>query len=59
MVKNLSANAGDMGLTSGLGGFHMLWYDKAHGPQLLKPTHSRARAPLQEKPPQEEALTSQ
>ena len=33
--KNPLANAGDMGLIPGLGGFHMLWSNKAHAPQLL------------------------
>ena len=29
VVKNLPANAGDMGLSPGLGRFHMLWSNKA------------------------------
>ena len=55
VVKNLPANAGDTGSISGLGRFHMLWASYAHEPQLVKPDHSRACAPQQEKPPQWEA----
>ena len=44
-VKNLTANAGDMGSIPGLGGSHMSQSNKAHTPQLLKLVHSRARAP--------------
>ena len=45
VVKNLPANAGDMGLIPGLGRSHMLQSNKACVPQLLKPAHPRARAP--------------
>ena len=37
VVKNLSANVGDMGLISGLGRSHMPRGNKAHVPQLLSP----------------------
>ena len=33
---SLPANAEDMGLSSGPGGFHM-WSNEAHAPQLLSP----------------------
>ena len=33
--RNLHAKAGDMGSSPGLGGFHTLWSNKAHVPQLL------------------------
>ena len=39
MVKNPSANAGDMGLIPGPGRSHMPWSNKALVPQRLKPTH--------------------
>ena len=63
-VKNLPANARDMGSIAALGRFHMPWGNKAHAlqllsphsrapvPQLLKPMHPRACALQQEKPPQ-------
>ena len=35
VVKNLPANAGDMGSIPDPGGSHMLWSDEAHAPQLL------------------------
>ena len=35
VVGSLPANAGDMGLSPGLGGSHMPWSDWAHAPQLL------------------------
>ena len=35
VVKNLPANAGDMGSSPGLGGSHMLWSSWACEPQLL------------------------
>ena len=66
MVRNPSANAGDLGLTPDLGGSHVLWSNLAYlSPplslcsrvlelQLLKPLSPRACAP-QEKPPQWEA----
>ena len=41
LVKNPPANAGDMGLIPGLGRSHMVWRNKAHGPQLLKPASPR------------------
>ena len=39
MVKNLSANAGDMGLIPGPGRSHMLRVNKAHVLELLKSEH--------------------
>ena len=59
VVKNPPANAGDKGLSSGLGRSHMLWSNwacapqlpsvcsGAHEPQLLSPraTTTEARAP--------------
>ena len=45
VVKNLPANTGDMSLIPGLGRFHMLQSNYPPVPQLLKPTHPRARAP--------------
>ena len=45
VVKNLAANTGEMSLIPGLGRFHMLRSNYAPVPQLLKPTHPRARAP--------------
>ena len=59
MVKNPPAHAGDMNMTPGPGRFHMLWGNWARGPQLLKPSWSRASALQQEKPLQREAHTSQ
>ena len=44
MVKNLSANAGDMGLIPGPRKFHM--------PQLLKPLTPRDCTPQKKTPPQ-------
>ena len=44
VVMNPPANAGDKGLSSGLGRFHILWSNKAHVPQILKSTHPRAHA---------------
>ena len=35
MVENLPANAGDTGLSPGLGRSHMPWSNWAHEPQLL------------------------
>ena len=35
MVESLPANAGDKGLSPGLGGSHMPWSNWAHEPQLL------------------------
>ena len=37
MVKNLSANAGDMDSIPGPGKFPVLWSNYAHVPQLLSP----------------------
>ena len=37
MVKNLPANAGDMGSIPGPGRFHMPEGNEAHVPQLLSP----------------------
>ena len=44
VVKNLPANAGDMGSSPGLGRSHMPWSNWACEPQLLS-LHSRARKP--------------
>ena len=44
MVKNPSANAGDMGSSPGPGRSHMPRNNKAHTPQLLS-LHSRACEP--------------
>ena len=38
VVKNLPANAGDVGLIPGLGRTHMQWSNLAHAPQLLSVT---------------------
>jgi len=46
-VKNLPANAGDMGSVPSLRGSHMLWSNWTQAPQLLKPACPRAR-PLQQ-----------
>ena len=35
MVKNLPANAGDMGSIPGVGRFHMPWSNQVHASQLL------------------------
>ena len=67
VVKSPPANAGDKGSVPGLEGFHVLWGNSAHAPQLLspharacepqalKPEHSRAHALQKEKPPQLES----
>ena len=39
VVETPRANAGDTGLTPGLGRFHMLQNSYAHAPQLLKPEY--------------------
>ena len=44
MVKNLPANARDMGLSPGPGRSHMLWSNQVCAPQLLS-LRSRAREP--------------
>ena len=44
MVKNLPANAGDMGSSPGPGRSHMPRSNEAHAPQLLN-LRSRARKP--------------
>ena len=54
----LPANARDMGLIRGLGGFHMLQSNWAHEPQPLSP-HPRARALQREMPPPWEARAPQ
>ena len=41
VVKNLSANAGDMDSSPGPGGSHVPWSNEARKPQLLS-LHSRA-----------------
>ena len=51
VVKNLPANAEDMGLISALEKFHMPRGNKAQTPQLMRPVDSRARAWHQENPP--------
>ena len=61
MVKNLPANAGDMGLIPGQGRFHMLWSPCATAIDLMpwspgvattEARASRACAPQQGRPPQ-------
>ena len=37
MVKDLPANAGDVGSIPGLRRSHMLWNNKARAPELLSP----------------------
>ena len=59
MVTNLPASSGDTGSIPGLGRFHMSQGNQAHVPQLLKPTHPKAHALQQEKPPQCEAQAPQ
>ena len=59
MVENLPAKAGDMGSIPGQGRSHMLQSNQVPVPQLLKPKHSRAHAPKQEKRLQWEAPTPQ
>ena len=49
VVKNLPANAGDMGSSPGPGRSHMLQSNQAHVPQLLS-LCSRARKPRLLKP---------
>ena len=61
LVKKLLVNAGDTGLTPGLGRFHMPQSNKAHTPTTSEPllqsleaaaagpAHPRAHAPQQEK----------
>ena len=54
-VRNLPANAGDMGLISGLERFHMPWGNYAPAPQPLKPVClapvlQNKRSPCDEKP---------
>ena len=44
VVKNLPANAGDMGSSPGLGRSHMPWSNKACAPQLLS-LRSRGHKP--------------
>ena len=51
VAKNLPVSAGEVGLISGLGRFHMPCGNQARVPQLLS-LCSRARAPQQKKPPQ-------
>ena len=50
MVKNLPANAGDMGSIPGLGRFHVSRGNQAHMSPLLSPC-PRTCAPQQEKLP--------
>ena len=59
VVKNMSANTGDMGLIPSLGRFHMLQGNWARAPQLLKCVCPRTHALQQEKPPQWEVHTLQ
>ena len=72
MINNPPADAGDTGSVPDLGRSHMPHSQQACASQplslcsgtrtlqLLKPEHSRARAPKQEgKPPQREACTPQ
>ena len=69
--KNPPANAGDMGSIPGPGRSRLWrgneacasqlpsWRSRAHVSQLLKPVCPRARAPQQEKSPQQEAWAPQ
>ena len=50
VVKNLPANARDVGSIPILGGFHKLGSTLAHMPQLPRPMHPRAHVPKQEEP---------
>ena len=66
VVKNPPANAGDTGLSPGLGRSHMPWSNWAPAPQLLslpatttEACAPRARALQQEKPPHWEARAPQ
>ena len=58
VVKNLPANAGDMGSSPGPRRSHMLRSNYACAPQLLS-LRSKACALQQEKPPQWEACAPQ
>ena len=49
VVKNPPANAGDTGLSPGLGRSHMPWGNQARAPQLLS-LRSRTREPQLLKP---------
>ena len=51
VIKNLSANAGDVGSIPDLGRSHMPWSNEARVPHLLT-LCSGAHEPQQEKPPQ-------
>ena len=55
VLKNLPANAGDLGLIHDPGIPYMLQGNQAHVLQLRKPTHPTAHAPQQKKPLQWEA----
>ena len=59
VVENPATSAGDTSLITDCGRFNMPSNSWACGPQLLKPTCFRVRAPQQEKPPQWEACTPQ
>ena len=54
-VKNSPVKAGDTGLISGLGTFHMPWGKQVHVSLLLKPVNPRAWALQREELPQREA----
>ena len=54
--KNPSANAGNTSLTPGLGRSYIPQDNEGHAPQLRSRWASRACAPQQEKPPQQEAV---
>ena len=54
VVKNLPANAGDMGSVPDLGRFHMPWSNSVLAPQLLTPA-LKSHTPQQEKPLRREA----
>ena len=58
VVKNLPANAGDMGSIPGQGGTHMLWSKLRLWATAIEP-NSRACAPQQETPQQWEASAPQ
>ena len=54
MVKNLPANAGDVGSVPGVGRSHLPWSNSVLAPQLLMPA-LKSHTPQQEKPLRREA----
>ena len=59
VVKNPPTNAGDMGLSPGLGRSHMPWSNESHAPQLLSlcATTTEVHAPRAHALQQREAPT--